>query len=115
MKEREARVGAELRVHAALRMGHESHHVAGRVRDARNVAPLVKAEVNTVSVRTTTRSTGFDTKESPALRISAPGSRCASHRIWNPLQTPTTAPPDLACSDTACITGLNRAMAPERR
>ena len=61
------------------------------------------------------QSTGFDTKVSPAFRISAPGSRCASQRIWNPLQMPTTDPPAAACACTACMMGLKRAMAPERR
>ena len=30
---------------------------------------------------------------SAALRISTPGSSPASHRIWKPLQTPSTSPP----------------------
>jgi hypothetical protein len=57
----------------------------------------------------------LETKVSPALRISAPGSRCASHRIWKPLQMPSTAPPSAAWRWTAAMTGLKRAIAPERR
>ena len=37
--------------------------------------------VNSVSVFSTRRRTGFDTNFSPLLRINAPGSRCASQRI----------------------------------
>ena len=51
----------------------------------------------------------------PALRVSAPGSRCASHRIWKPLQMPSTGRPDRAAGTSSAITGANRAMAPQRR
>ena len=40
------------------------------------------------------------------LRMSAPGSRPASQRIWKPLQMPRTWPPSSANSLTAAITGL---------
>jgi hypothetical protein len=71
--------------------------------------------VKTVSLRSTITSTGFETKLRPAFRMSAPGRRCASHRIWKPLQMPSTGPPSAAWRWTACMMGLNRAMAPERR
>ena len=51
----------------------------------------------------------------PALRVSAPGSRCASHRIWKPLQMPSTGSPSRAAGISSDITGANRAMAPQRR
>ena len=50
-----------------------------------------------------------------SLRVSAPGSRCASHRIWKPLQMPSTGMPPRAASAIDSITGANRAMAPQRR
>ena len=51
----------------------------------------------------------------PALPCSAPGSRCASHRIWNPLQMPSTGSPSCAAATTESITGAKRAIAPARR
>src|ERR1019366_9335434 len=48
---------------------------------------------------------------SPALRISAPGSRPASVRIWKPLQMPSTSPPPSAKRFTDCMTGEKRASA----
>ena len=54
-------------------------------------------------------------KRSPLLRVSAPGSSCASHRIWKPLQMPSTGSPALAAGISSAITGANRAMAPQRR
>ena len=51
----------------------------------------------------------------PALRVSAPGSRCASQRIWKPLQMPRTGSPARAAGMSSPITGANRAMAPQRR
>ena len=50
-----------------------------------------------------------------SLRISAPGSRCVSQRIWKPLQMPSTGMPPRAASTTSVITGANRAIAPQRR
>ena len=50
-----------------------------------------------------------------SLRISAPGSRCDSHRIWKPLQMPSTGIPRPAASTTSVITGENREIAPQRR
>ncbi len=50
-----------------------------------------------------------------SLRISAPGSRCDSQRIWNPLQMPSTGSPCSAAATTSVITGANREMAPHRR
>ena len=59
--------------------------------------------------------TGLLMKRRPALRVSAPGSRCASHRIWKPLQIPSTGKPAFAAGTRAVMTGANRAMAPQRR
>ena len=50
-----------------------------------------------------------------SLRISAPGSRWDSHRIWKPLQMPSTGMPFPAAATTSVITGANREMAPQRR
>ena len=50
-----------------------------------------------------------------SLRISAPGSRWDSHRIWKPLQMPSTGRPPFAAATTSVITGANRAIAPQRR
>ena len=52
---------------------------------------------------------------SPLLRTSAPGSRCASHRIWNPLQIPSTGRPARAAGTRSAMIGANRAIAPHRR
>ena len=41
-------------------------------------------------------STWRQTKRSDVLGSSAPGSRCASHSTWKPLQMPSTGPPSLA-------------------
>jgi hypothetical protein len=51
----------------------------------------------------------------PTLRVSAPGSRCASHRIWKPLQMPSTGSPARAAGTSSLITGENLAIAPHRR
>ena len=50
-----------------------------------------------------------------SLRISAPGSRWDSQRIWKPLQMPSTGIPRPAASITSVITGENREIAPQRR
>ena len=50
-----------------------------------------------------------------SLRISAPGSRWDSHRIWKPLQMPSTGIPRPAASMTSVITGEKREIAPQRR
>ena len=50
-----------------------------------------------------------------AFLVSAPGSRCASHRIWKPLQMPSTGSPAFAAGMSSAITGENRAIAPQRR
>ena len=44
-----------------------------------------------------------------------PGSSPDSHRIWKPLQIPSTGPPRSANARTSSITGANRAIAPHRR
>ena len=43
-----------------------------------------------------------------SLRISTPGKRPASHRIWKPLQTPSTRPPWSANLRTASMMGAAR-------
>ena len=50
-----------------------------------------------------------------SLRISAPGRRWDSQRIWKPLQIPRTGSPPRAAGTSSSITGANRAMAPQRR
>ena len=50
-----------------------------------------------------------------SLRISAPGSRCDSQRIWKPLQMPSTGSPPWAADTTSVITGAKREIAPQRR
>jgi hypothetical protein len=66
-------------------------------------------------VFTTVRRTSRVMKRSPAFLVSAPGSRCASQRIWKPLQMPSTGRPDRAAGTSSAITGENRAIAPQRR
>src|SRR5581483_590870 len=73
--------------------------------------PVVIGE-REVSTRTWTNR---QTKRSCRLRMSAPGSSPASHRIWKPLQMPRTGPPRSANRRTSSMTGANRAMAPVRR
>ena len=50
-----------------------------------------------------------------SLRISAPGSRWDSQRIWKPLQMPSTGMPRSAAAMTSAITGEKREIAPQRR
>ncbi len=68
-----------------------------------------------MSVRSTRRRWSRHTNLRWSLRISAPGSRCDSQRIWKPLQMPSTGIPRWAASTTSAITGENREMAPQRR
>lgn len=49
------------------------------------------------------------------LRMRAPGQQVDSHSTWKPLQMPNTGMPFPAASMTDVMTGLNRAMAPQRR
>ena len=44
---------------------------------------------------------------SAALRISTPGRRPASHRIWKPLQMPSKRPPRWAWARTALAIAFN--------
>ncbi len=71
--------------------------------------------VHAVLVFSTRSRWSRQTKCSPALRTSAPGSSPASQRIWKPLQMPRTGMPRCAASTTSTITGANRAIAPARR
>src|ERR1019366_8777608 len=54
------------------------------------------------------------TKGRVSLRVRAPGSRCDSHRIWKPLQIPSTGSPWRAASTSGSITGENRRIAAQR-
>ena len=72
--------------------------------------PLVHVEVFSIRRRW---STQLNLRWS--LRISAPGSRWDSQRIWKPLQMPMTGIPRPAASITSVITGEKREMAPQRR
>lgn len=54
-------------------------------------------------------------KLSDALGRSTPGSRPLSHRIWKPLQMPSTLPPPAAWAFTAPMMGVRLASAPGRR
>src|SRR6185437_985582 len=73
------------------------------------------AQVNAVSLWTTSRSTCLKVKRRFAFGSKAPGRRCASHRTWKPLQIPSTRPPSSAKEITDSITGENRAIAPALR
>ena len=77
--------------------------------------PGAKAEVQVVSTDSTRSRWSRQTKVCRSLRISAPGSRCASQSTWKPLQMPSTGMPSPAARITSVITGANRAIAPQRR
>jgi len=49
------------------------------------------------------------------IRVRAPGSSRASHRVWKPLQMPSTGPPAFANAITSSMIGLRLAIAPARR
>src|SRR3989454_4659874 len=68
-------------------------------------SPCCAAFVNGVSVCSTRMCTWRQMKRRPELRIIAPGSKPASHRIWKPLQMPSTSPPLFANFSTDFITG----------
>src|SRR5205823_5275470 len=59
----------------------------------RSTSRCAQALVNAVLVLSTRTCTNLQIYFSPALRMSAPGSRPASQRIWKPLQMPSTRPP----------------------
>jgi hypothetical protein len=71
--------------------------------------------VNAVSVRSTFSVCRWQMNFRFALRMRMPGSSPDSHRIWKPLQMPSTRPPRAACARTASITTARPAMAPQRR
>jgi GMP synthase-like glutamine amidotransferase len=73
------------------------------------------AEVHGVRVFSMRNFWSLQTNLRWSLRISAPGSRWDSQRIWKPLQIPRTGRPLPAASITSVITGENREMAPHRR
>ena len=56
-------------------------------------SPGRKSRVQAVSADSTRRSWSLQTKVRTSLRVSAPGSRWASQRIWKPLQMPSTGSP----------------------
>ena len=78
-------------------------------------SPLANAQVHVVSMVSTRSRSLRQMNCWLALRIMAPSRRCASQRIWKPLQMPSTGMPLLAASMTVSMTGLNREMAPQRR
>ena len=80
-----------------------------------DVTPLSKPRVKIDWLFSTFRVTVRQTKSSPALRISAPGRRPVSQRIWKPLQTPITGAPAFALSMTARMIGDFAAIAPALR
>ena len=88
--------------------------VVMRDRDADRLARVIAAGERALRVLDRS-STSRQTKLSPALRISAPGSSPVSVSTWNPLHTPSTGTPRSAASTTARITGDRAAIAPERR
>ncbi len=72
--------------------------------------------VKALSAVATVSGTVAQTNLSPALRISAPGSRPASISTWKPLQTPEhVAAAPRRRPTTARMTGERAAMAPQRR
>ena len=71
--------------------------------------------MNGVSVSSTRTGAIVQRKLRPRLRISAPGSRPDSQRIWKPLQMPITSPPSRAKRTMLSMTGEKRASAPARR
>ncbi|GIU89640.1 MAG: hypothetical protein KatS3mg010_0739 [Acidimicrobiia bacterium] len=83
-------------------------------RDAQHLAALRPVGEHGVVVSTRSGNVS-QTNLIPALRCSAPGSRCASHSTWKPLQIPTHGSAGAACSATAAMTGEKRAIAPVRR
>ena len=89
--------------------------VAMRDRAADDLALAVAARENRVWQVSTRSRTSRQMKCRLALRMSTPGSRPASQRIWKPLQMPSTATPAAARSATARMTGERAAIAPERR
>ena len=78
-------------------------------------SPSAYAEVQAVRLFSMRSRWSRQTNLRWSLRISAPGSRCDSQRIWKPLQMPSTGSPRPAAATTSVITGANRAMAPQRR
>src|SRR5213082_2442329 len=114
---RAVRVVAHVAPHHAtgrLELGSRTrlHHVAPvavRDRDLQDFAALVQAGERRVGLLDTHPRW---TRQEPQPRVphQAPGSSPASHRIWNPLQMPSTAPLARACSATAVMTGENRAI-----
>jgi hypothetical protein len=79
------------------------------------VSPTPSPAVTAVSAVSTRRWTSRQMNRSDRLRISAPGSSPDSHRIWNPLQMPSTGPPSAENAATSSISGARAAIAPHRR
>ena len=77
--------------------------------------PTSRSEVHAVEAFSTRRTCSVQMNFRWSLRISAPGSRCDSQRIWNPLQIPRTGRPPRAAGTSSSMTGAKRAMAPQRR
>ena len=77
--------------------------------------PAGEGQVQVVSTDSTRSRWSRQTNVCRSLRISAPGSRWASHSTWKPLQIPSTGIPYSARVIRSVITGENRAIAPHRR
>ena len=77
--------------------------------------PRAYPPANGVAFVSTVRCCILQTKRRPELRMSTPGSRPASQRIWKPLHIPSTRPPSLAKRATLFMIGAKRAIAPQRR
>ena len=78
-------------------------------------SPPAKPSVHGVRALLTVSRTLAWMNRRPAFLVSAPGSRCASQRIWKPLQMPSTGSPARAAGISSAITGENLAIAPQRR
>jgi hypothetical protein len=78
-------------------------------------SPGAKSRVQAVPAFSTRSRWSRQTKCRWSFLTIAPGSRCDSHRIWKPLQIPSTGSPPRAASTTLTIIGANREIAPARR
>ena len=57
----------------------------------------------------------LQTNDKVLFLIKIPGNKFDSHNIWNPLQIPSTGPPELANSFIFSIIGEKLAIAPVLR
>ena len=80
-----------------------------------STSPARIVRVKGVSAFSTRRNTDWQRYWRHSLRMSAPGRRPASHRIWKPLHDPSTRPPSATKSLSAAMTGDRAATAPALR